>query len=456
MQVYYWTGFGKRNNSTKQPDMQDATEANVVLKDGCSIENPVLETAQIPLNASYFHISDFGRYYFVTERVKVSNTVTRFHLATDPLATFKTAIGNYAGLISRCSDSTFYNQWLQDPLNPPSTAIDMESDFANINFIDYGGAGTYILGIVGAPPGSGAAAGPNGLARYFALTAAQITQLAINLNDQSVLAQLILEFTNPMDSIISCKWIPVDISSIPAVSERIKIGTYDTGLNGQLITQRVMSETVTIPAFDLTGADPSGYMRKAPYMNLEMFLPFVGTVPIEWDIIGQTGAASRMLIVYDVFTGDLIYNYSFGNFEQKYYGNMSTNIPISSKTYSPTGVITGSLTAAGGMASGSILGALEGISGAVHSVMTHGQVNGSLSSGLGGWFNQIKIRLFGRLPVRGSLDAASIDGLPCEKVGQISSHAGYLVMRNASLDINGTEQDRTAVNGYLNSGFFYE
>lgn len=51
MQVYYWTGFGKRNNSTKQPDLQDATEVNIALKDGCSIENPVLETAQIPMNA---------------------------------------------------------------------------------------------------------------------------------------------------------------------------------------------------------------------------------------------------------------------------------------------------------------------------------------------------------------------------------------------------------------------
>ena len=455
MNVTYWTGFTKRNNSTKIP-ATTGSDVSVALKDGCGIEDPIIETATIPISASYFYIADFGRYYFVRRRERLTMTQTRFYLATDPLATFKTEIGNYTGLISRCSDVTFYNQWLQDPLNPPSTAIDMESDFADINFIDYEGAGTYILGIVGAPPGSGAAAGPNGLARYFALTAAQVTQLAIDLNDQSVLAQLILEFTNPMDSIISCKWIPVDISSIPAVSERIKIGTYDTGLNGQLITQRFMSETVTIPAFDLTGADPSGYMRKAPYMNLEMFLPFVGTVPIEWDIIGQTGAASSMLIVYDVFTGDLVYNYSFGNFEQKYYGNMSTNIPISSKTYSPTGVITGSLTAAGGMASGSILGALEGISGAVHSVMTHGQVNGSLSSGLGGWFNQIKIRLFGRLPVRGSLEAASIDGLPCEKVGQVSSHAGYIVMRNASLEIDGTEGDRIAVNGYLNSGFFYE
>ena len=455
MNVTYWTGFTKRNNSTKIP-ATTGSDVSVALKDGCGIEDPIIETATIPIAASYFYIADFGRYYFVRRRERLTMTQTRFHLATDPLATFKTDIGNYTGLISRCSDTTFYNQWLQDPLNPPSTAIDIEHDFANINFIDYGGAGTYVLGIVGAPPSSGAASGPNGLARYFALTAAQITQLAIDLNDQSVLAQLILEFTNPMDSIISCKWIPVELSSIPSVVERIKIGTYDTGLDGQLITQRFMSETVPIPAWDLSGADPSGYMRKAPYMNLEMFLPFVGTVPIEWDIVGQAGAASSMLIVYDVFTGDLVYNYSYGFLDQKYYGNMSTNIPISSKTYSPTGVITGSLTAAGGMASGSILGALEGISGAVHSVMTHGQVNGSLSSGLGGWFNQIKIRLFERYPVRGSLDAASIDGLPCEKVGQISSHAGYLVMRNASLEIDGTEGDRIAVNGYLNSGFFYE
>ncbi len=464
MQVYYWTGFGKRNNSTKQPDLQDATEANVVLKDGCSIENPVLETAQIPLNASYFHISDFGRYYFVTERVKVSNTVTRFHLATDPLATFKTAIGNYTGHIARCSDATFYNPYISDAYNIPTSDVDFASevtpckDFQQIQSIFHAG-GIYVLGVMGKPTNANVD-NYNGMSRYYYLTAMQMQQLAALLNDNTFLQNVKNEFTNPMDCITECHWLPIQPSILTETEmEPLYLGAQQvTGTNVLIVKNRFLRtvNSVTMPA----GIGDFTYTNRGAYAAATISFPFVGQVPLDMEML-HAGLGTSIETVIDVFTGDIMHTmYSTtGRYRWKTYtGNCKTSIPIMSNTRDFTGAISNFIGAVGGVMTGNVAGAVAGVMDTTASLLSHDyQVNGSYSSGLAVYGDlDFTVRYYKRKPSHAIEDLKNIDGLVCDKVAMISSHPGYLVMSNASIDIDGTEQDRTAVNGYLNSGFFYE
>ena len=58
--------FSKCINSTKQPTGV-GTDVSVVLKEGCSVENPILVLTGNNFTYNYAYISDFGRYYFVTD-----------------------------------------------------------------------------------------------------------------------------------------------------------------------------------------------------------------------------------------------------------------------------------------------------------------------------------------------------------------------------------------------------
>lgn len=462
MNVTYWTGFTKRNNSTKIP-ATIGTYVNVALKDGCSIEEPIIETATIPIGASYFYVANFGRYYFLKERVKISNSVTRFHLATDPLATFKTEIGNYTGHIARCSDASFYNPYLSDGYNTPSTDVDFDSaytqckDSSQIQSI-FNAGGIYMLGVMG-KPSENTVGNLNGTSRYYYITAAQLYALSEILNDNTFLQNMVNEFTNPMDAITECHWLPLASSAIPdSTLEYVRLGSQLTGIQGIVAGHRFITttNTLTMPS----GIDDQTYLNRGSYAAATINLPFVGQVPLDLEML-HAGAGTAIDTNIDVFTGDVMHviRSSSGDYRYKAYtGNIKTSIPIMSNTRDFTGAISSFLGAAGSVMTGNVGGAISGALDTTSSLLSHDyQVNGGNSSGLGVYGDlRFTVRYYKRKPAHAITAVAAVDGLVCDKVAMISNHPGYLVMSNASIDIDGTEQDRTAVNGYLNSGFFYE
>ena len=47
-------------------------------------------------------------------------------------------------------------------------------------------------------------------------------------------------------------------------------------------------------------------------------------------------------------------------------------------------------------------------------------------------------------------------GRPLCQTKQISTLSGYILCQNADAQITGTQDEADKINGYLNSGFFYE
>lgn len=117
--------MNKRSNSTKQPDagaISSSVSINALLLENTSIINPTLIFQQpandnVNLNLyNYAYISDFGRYYFITNITHDTNSIYTIYLATDVLASFRTSIRNSSQYVVRSSSSSDDN--IVDTLYP--------------------------------------------------------------------------------------------------------------------------------------------------------------------------------------------------------------------------------------------------------------------------------------------------------------------------------------------------
>ena len=116
----------KVENSTSIPRTWADTIHDVLLKDGCSVVNPVfrLKANITPSDMSkYNYVEAFGCYYFIDDRISLNNNIWEISCTRDPMATFKGDIKTYSGYIMRTNDSNKYNENLYDNIIAPSSEI---------------------------------------------------------------------------------------------------------------------------------------------------------------------------------------------------------------------------------------------------------------------------------------------------------------------------------------------
>ena len=468
MNIKYWTNFSKRKNSTKQPT--GGTQATVRLKEPCGIASPSFICNGIPDNVKY--IEAFGRFYFVSEVTHDGPDIV-IDCVSDPMATFKSAIGSYNGYIEYAS--SVLNHHLNDPRNNPTDLVNVSYNTMAFNDSIFNTTGCYILGVL-----SDDTNGEGGFITYFACDKTAIHQLSLILYDQTFIQQLIDQFQAVQDSLVSCLWIPVDISKISGSNEYIKVGREQTIVTGKKITSRKLatstgSVALTFPAGCGGAGSNMLYIDKAPYTTGVLFLPFVGIVPIDLDLIAFTKSL-QININIDVLTGDIVYRLSTGGaLVSSYNGNIATKMPLSSATFDAAGAATGALTTIGGVIGGILttvgtegVGAALGVLGAATSAIAggakvakslefHTMINGSASSAIGAELGIVPyyyIATYQPTMTPGELKAEQ--GLPLFDVDTVSNRPGFLKFNCASISINGFESDRETINGYLNSGFYYE
>ena len=103
------------NKVDKEPT--DVAYATGVLKDGASILDPVILidsslSSDIISNINYAYIAEFGRYYYITNIMSVTNQLWEIHMHVDVLMTYKTQIRNQSAII--CRQEKKYNMLLDD------------------------------------------------------------------------------------------------------------------------------------------------------------------------------------------------------------------------------------------------------------------------------------------------------------------------------------------------------
>lgn len=464
MNITYWTNFNKKVNSTKQPT--GGTSATVRLKEPCGIASPTFICSGIPDSVKY--IQAFGRYYFVSEVVHNGPEV-EISCTSDPMATFKSSIGSLYADVEYTSSSS--NTDIADPRNRPTNNV-VSSVTTLLDLSNYGFslAGGYILGIVS-----------NQGFNYYYLTQSMFDTMCNNLLDLDSINGINNTFFDVANCIVSCTWTPYtpDYGALTALT--IGHGTNITSLglgNGYKLTQRTelitpTAQPISFPS-DTWGYDFS-YLDVEPYTQGTLYLPFVGLVPLDLDVIAQNKSI-LFNIAIDQIACEIAYKLMrpSGEVIATYQGAYGSTVPIAAQgsatdfkqSLAPFIALGGAASAVAGAASGNFrmaaggLGAELGALGlSLKAPILHTQVNGALSSTVSSRLGlAIRATVITRQPSELSIDTAfkAVSGMPYFKGATISSLSGYVKCNGASIDISGFDSDRATINSYLNSGFYYE
>ena len=107
------------NNSEPERVVKSLTAAGTLtgsLRNESDIVNPyvIIEGAYFPSSANYAYISDFGRYYYVTEVTSIRNGYIGVSLVSDPLMSFANDIKNLRAIIDRQASTEHANMYLPD------------------------------------------------------------------------------------------------------------------------------------------------------------------------------------------------------------------------------------------------------------------------------------------------------------------------------------------------------
>ena len=110
-----------------------------VLKESTSIMNPIIRIeGSIPTTCNYMYISTFGRYYYVTDIISITNDIFEIHAHVDVLQTYGSSIKNCTGIVARQQEK--WNLYLDDGSfktyqNDKTKAIAFSGGFTSEQFL---------------------------------------------------------------------------------------------------------------------------------------------------------------------------------------------------------------------------------------------------------------------------------------------------------------------------------
>lgn len=466
MNVQFYV-HNKRINSLKLPT--DGVTIACVLKDNCSVTSPVLELkiAEHP-TYNYAYISDFGRYYYVNDWTYYRG-VWSCTLSVDVLTSWRANILATNAFVEYSSSNysmDYTDNRIMSTQEKEISVSEMPTTLSVFN-----STGCYILSVI-----STDANGYNGACAVYALTQSQLAEFSATITAEDFLdgiwEGIKNAFNNPFEAIVSCRWIPFSVSDLSGTDKNIFVTYADSGVQGKLLTSNFKGQRFSMPLPRL-GTNAS-FLDVSPFVSATLYLPFIGTVPLDIDAYYKSDTFS-VDMQCDVVTGDIVYTVgsSFNTFTSTYSGNCATQIPLSNNAMDSIGMITSTSGVIGGIVSTVVgiatkktklvakgLGAAGiGSVGNVRSAEVHTQTNGALSSRIGA-----RISLTPRIVVMRSKVLETVQGtsriatfgLPCYKTLQLSTLDGYCQCNGASVTAPATDTELETINDLVNSGIYIE
>ena len=117
---------------------------NGILREDCSVINPVILIEDFTgfniSNANYAYISEFGRYYYITNIVIINHKLFELHMHVDVLKTYASGIRSNTAVIGRQEQKGKYDLLLQDgtykvKANPHYEIFKFPSGFTGHHYI---------------------------------------------------------------------------------------------------------------------------------------------------------------------------------------------------------------------------------------------------------------------------------------------------------------------------------
>ena len=503
MQLFVYTNFYKKKNSTLQPNPGVGhTEwqyiVNGHLKHPCSTMNPVFDLQDmsfLPEDAhpdfiTYAFVPRFSRFYFVEDCVW-NDGLWELHLTVDVLASFKTQLGEQSEYILRTdNDTNNFDGAITDLMYPATTNFNLERKTLANPFQTVVSEGCYVVGII-----SGTTASAIGAITYFALTQTQFNSLkrtlfsddnlqtmgildaSGNLNIDDMSKELFKTMYNPYQYIVSCTWFPVaqtamvgdPVSSIP-------IGWWSYSIGGKRLTQTsgTFHDGVdTIPVHP-QAATRGKYLNYAPYTRVTLFGKF-GTLPIDTSYveIGNYVIGNYLVdyitgkCLYEVYLADnsagtnriLITRTEFligvpvqiAQIGTDYIGATATAINSAGEVAS-SAFAGASVGGAFGAIDGALAGAVSAIGNTIGALMPQLRTDGTNGSFIG---RELSTTLVVHHAIIVDEDIAH-RGRPLCQIRKLNTLSGFVMCAEGDLNLNCYDNERNMIKQFLTTGFFWE
>lgn len=464
MTALFYGNFSKRRNSTKQPT--GGTSKTVVLKEGTSVMKPSFLLTSPVLSWNY--CSAFGNYYYIRDIVLETNDLFRVECELDVLATFKNYIGNYSTLISRASADDDLD--VIDSIYPakaqPTTkraAISNPGLFTATQ-----SDGCYVIGTIGNK-------GQHVYVMsqyYFDLFCFRLFPVLgtdtdyVDFLRAEVSQAVACGLSNILNNVTFLRWLPISYSFISGLlthTAHVYIGNWDLvtpaeELVGSTVAQ-VLGTTLTFAARDDAGAR-GRWEYLAPFANYSVYIPPFGLITLDAAYVVASGREVYADIMANVMTGNVTLRlyYSLGAHGVKMAGVYNANVAAEMKagggSYNLAGMAAGVGTAIANYATENYAAMVGSIATAAAAAIPQtSQVGGGVS----GPTPDIAEAWYAYATYYDPIEENNAElGRPLAKVKTINTIAGFVKCANASLAIPGHAEEMSEVNGFLNSGFFYE
>lgn len=478
MVVYFYT-FDKRKNSTKVPAGM-GTEVEVSLKDTSTVLAPVLDIRGLgtQTNYNYLFIPDFGRYYFVDDW-SYQRGVWTVSAKVDVLGSWRNQIK--AGSAYVIFSSSNFN------LAAVDNRIAATSGYTR-NQIDYDFVGTFSgqqntpSGYFGVTALSKESNWSTGITTTYFLTYQQMQMFARAMLDPGLWEQLKQFFSNPLDAIVDCYYLPINAPMYASLTNEIPIqlGEYILpGVSGRASQQTSLAVSSKSHEMDIPWVY-TDFRKCSAYTNISLFVPFCGEKSISpEEIFGAmpedgTWVPETITVDYsvDVMSGN-VQAICYGTEKKKvlaeYTGNLKVQLPIG-QTQTRAGQILGAIPsgigALAGLASGNIALGASGVWNAVSSVLqpaqhkTMGGFSGSVLGAILGndttrWQN-FRLICTALTSTTSPANIRQQIGNICGKSLGLGTLSGFCQTNGASISIPGYDMERDEINRLLDSGIFFE
>ena len=483
-----FSGFAKKENSTKQPGSGTTTLAvQGYFKDPCSVLNPVLKLERLSLDAvpygyTYAQYVEGNKYYFIEDWVWAEG-VWELHMKEDVLATYKTAIGNQSEYILRTDSTVNFNGEIIDTTYPATTDVVTTSYGLTNVFTSDISVGCYIVGII-----SGGSSQAVGAISYYAMTSAEFGALKEKLfSDDNLevmgiidsggqqlvqdLSQEVLKtLYNPYQYIVSCIWFPFGVSAITSKTSvsQINIGWWEYSLSGyRLYAQsfELGNEQFLISAHPQSAR--GSYLNYAPYTRRTIIGRF-GSVVVDTTCY-SVGDKINISYVIDLITGQCrarvqAYNATVGSptlycvTEQHFLLAVPIQLAQIGVDYlgtAATAVSAAAKTAENALSlnvAGAISSAATGIYNTLNAAMPQMQTSGANGSFISpSTPTTIVFQFFHTVT-----NDIQHRGRPVCMGEVINTLSGYVQCADGEFDINCLAEERSMIADFMTGGFFWE
>lgn len=459
MKVKLYKNFKKRKNSTLQPS-GEYLEADCILKNGTSIVNPTIQL-QLAFNSdysnyNYCHIPDFGRFYYIKDLVW-NNSIAEFVLVSDIMASFKSDIGAYNGLISRSSAA--FNTYLVDNTivtenrNPIISNITLEysRSLAVRVYISSFNNGVQSFLMTPTEYKTFTIWAVNTLEGIFSNASQYITSAEIIDRNATIQGEQVSSIT-----IGAAEYIPSSaVYFLPPEN-------YNTIINREIFRFTVPEHPQAATYGKFLNSPAFRKIRVESGVTGSIDVPFYGNGDCVFTTHTASGSCSGFCSIRSVGAEN-------PDITRALYGGVPVNLAVQIPTIGAAisggdaiSAMTSAVTALAGFAAAPATGGATipaALSGTVSTLKSGLDMIYAAPSCAGGVGDPFSLSTFGSvnisyIPVTGL--ANSQKGRPFNAVGTVSNYAGFLILENVNLATNARADEKSEIESTMERGFYYE